>query len=571
MVVNMEDKVEVLMGDTAQITCMFESSEGIGGRIIQWFYVTSTGEEKQIYQQDPTMKTVVPRTPFTERMSVNSSGATNQVVLTINDVQLGDEVEFICQVQSLSEGTAKGRTNLRVFVIPDPPTIEGTETGITIDQESPSKIATCEVKNGYPRPQITWYKNNMPLPSKLERSSVTIESSRLFSVKSVLSMIVVKENKDDKFYCEVNYAAPGGETRMMESEHINISVYYPATAVKMWVESPKGKIKESDSVELHCKDNGNPSSSMVTIKHLKSNKTWEENVVLLHNVSRWNSGEYSCTSVDPETFQEVSGNLMLSVNYLDPAVVEPKGGAVVTQGDELRATCNAVSSLPTHATWLKNGVQIAKGHVLTLKNTTFSTAGTYQCVITVPEIEDMQTSGALTVKVHGKPLFDIVGPGYMKKEVNVDETVNLSCSARGSPSPTIVWTTSDGQAAPTQETGDNVHSSVQFTITADVTAFCNVSNEYGEDTVTFDIKTTPPPEGKGVIIAVIIICILLLAILGSVLYYLYKKGKICGRSAKQDLTKENSNKDNIVVEMKRDNTEEAVLLGVNGEKQPLSD
>lgn len=44
-----------------------------------------------------------------------------------------------------------------------------------------------------------------------------------------------------------------------------------------------------------------------------------------------------------------------------------------------------------------------------------------------------------------------------------------------------------------------------------------------------------PPEGKGVIIAVIIICILLLAILGSVLYFLYKKGKICGRSGKQDL------------------------------------
>lgn len=35
-------------------------------------------------------------------------------------------------------------------------------------------------------------------------------------------------------------------------------------------------------------------------------------------------------------------------------------------------------------------------------------------------------------------------------------------------------------------------------------------------------------------------------------------------------TKE-SNKDNIVVEMKSDNTEDAVLLGVNGEKQPASD
>lgn len=47
--------------------------------------------------------------------------------------------------------------------------------------------------------------------------------------------------------------------------------------------------------------------------------------------------------------------------------------------------------------------------------------------------------------------------------------------------------------------------------------------------------SSAPPEGNGVVIAVIIVCILLLAILGSVLYFLYKKGKICGRSGKQDL------------------------------------
>lgn len=38
-------------------------------------------------------------------------------------------------------------------------------------------------------------------------------------------MMVVKEYKDDKFYCEVNYPAPGGETRMTETERINITVY----------------------------------------------------------------------------------------------------------------------------------------------------------------------------------------------------------------------------------------------------------------------------------------------------------------------------------------------------------
>lgn len=40
VVVNMEDRVEVFRGQTAQISCTFESSEGIGGMLIQWFYVS---------------------------------------------------------------------------------------------------------------------------------------------------------------------------------------------------------------------------------------------------------------------------------------------------------------------------------------------------------------------------------------------------------------------------------------------------------------------------------------------------------------------------------------------------
>lgn len=54
---------------------------------------------------------------------------------------------------------------------------------------------------------------------------ITIESSGLFSVRSELNMMVMKENKDDKFYCEINYPAPGGESRMTETDRINITVY----------------------------------------------------------------------------------------------------------------------------------------------------------------------------------------------------------------------------------------------------------------------------------------------------------------------------------------------------------
>lgn len=51
----------------------------------------------------------------------------------------------------------------------------------------------------------------------------TSESSGLISVKSVLSMKVMKENKDDSFYCEATFFTPG-ETRMTESDRVNITV-----------------------------------------------------------------------------------------------------------------------------------------------------------------------------------------------------------------------------------------------------------------------------------------------------------------------------------------------------------
>lgn len=81
----------------------------------------------------------------------------------------------------------------------------------------------------------------------------------------------------------------------------------------------------------------------------------------------------------------------------------------------------------------------------------------------------------------------------MEMEETADGTVTLSCSARGFPAPTVVWTTSDGQVLKTashRETDGGVHSSVQFTVASDLKAFCNVSNEYGADAVTFDIRTS---------------------------------------------------------------------------------
>lgn len=77
--------------------------------------VTRLGKRQNLYYQDSTMKHADRGTPFTDRISVNGTGSTGEVVLTINNVQVEDELEFICSVKGLTVGAGEGRTRLKVF------------------------------------------------------------------------------------------------------------------------------------------------------------------------------------------------------------------------------------------------------------------------------------------------------------------------------------------------------------------------------------------------------------------------------------------------------------------------
>lgn len=61
------------------------------------------------------------------------------------------------------------------------------------------------------------------------------------------------------------------------------------------------------------------------------------------------------------------------------------------------------TSLNLRFCWgLQDGEQISTGHILSLTNVTFDSAGTYICVVTVLEIEGMETTGELVVLVLGE-------------------------------------------------------------------------------------------------------------------------------------------------------------------------
>ncbi|XP_026184386.1 cell surface glycoprotein MUC18 [Mastacembelus armatus] len=587
----MHESVEVYLGESAQIPCQYNIT-GTNSEnsfvMIQWFVrAVDNNSRVRIFYGDVNLQIVDKNTDYSDRIMVISDQQGTH--LTIQNIQLSDEREFFCQVNGLAAGNAEGKTHLRVFAHPEAPVIEGVLTGISVTHEVPSKVASCEARNGFPKPNITWYKNSMPLeaaPGYVNILILVTRDSGFYSIQSTLEYKVVKEDKDAHFSCEVSFFVPGA-IRTVKSNSINVTVHYPATMVELWKESPQGFVKEGDTVELRCQGDGNPPPPFIFNReqepdvHLKSSG----DVLILSPVSRKDSGIYQCHPVGTDGYTEVKGEMQLTVHYLDPAVVVPKDSEVMLKGEDLTATCNALSSLKTYPTWYKDGEQVGQGNTLHLHDATYETTGEYICEVSVPSLPALHTSGSVNIIVQGGP--QLVGAD---QEVQLEEAtgrmVNLSCEAQGHPLPSISWNIIGSQTwheVVSKANEQVAHSVVSVKVTSDISAFCNASNDMGTEVKAFSIKAIPrftttapfsPAEGSGVIIVVIILCLLLLAILGSVIYFLHKKGKIpCGRSGKQEITKEKTTKDDIVVEMKTNTkNEEAVLLkAVNGDKKSHND
>ncbi|XDV32344.1 hypothetical protein PO909_003194 [Leuciscus waleckii] len=599
----MEDRVDVYLKDQAIIPCLYTLKEP--AMMIVWFTKLPGKDQSRIriYYYDNQTEIIDEGSNYAGRIQVSHShdaqSGVGSAVLTIDTVELSDQREFICMVHNVSEDGGEGHTRLQVFNSPSLPVIELlTHTGIYVTEEEPSKVAKCKVDDGYPRPNITWYKDRFPLqPSVGEidiKETVTVKTSGLVAVESQLFMKVIREDEDAIFYCEVQYFVPGA-SKMSESNEINITVFYPTTEVTLSMNTPERLIKEGDTVEIQCEGNGKPQP-IFTFTFKQEEKEVEENgILILGNVTRSNSGTYECRSLDFDTGSEFEDSINITVHYLDHIVVTPEE-TVLDQMQDLTLTCNALSSLPTYTTWYKDGwSKVEEGHVLELHNASHpKTSGKYTCEVMVPSLPELREQKSVQISVRGKPKIEVTSTN------NADHSVNLTCYAQGYPIPNITWTISDrwtGKPVPvlnveTQSTDTGVFSMISVKATSALTATCRADNEIGTDNDSLRIdaiarvttttqaispKATgftntpkqPQRGGSGVAIAVIIICLLLIAILGSVLYFLYKKGRLpCGRSGKQDFTKEKASKDDIVMEMKSGKSEEAVLLqGVNGDKK----
>ncbi|KAF3823659.1 hypothetical protein GH733_007127 [Mirounga leonina] len=625
--------VEAEVGGTALLKCSPSHSQGNFSHV-DWF---------SVHKEKPTLIFRVRKGQgqsepgeYQQRLSLQDRGTT----LALSHITPHDERIFLCQAKRPQ--SHEHRIQLRVYKAPEEPTIQVNPLGISVSSKEPEEVATCVGRNGYPVPQVIWYKNGHSLKEEKNRvhiqSSQIVESSGLYTLESVLKAQLAKEDKDARFYCELNYRLPSGN-HMKESREVNVQVFYPAE--KVWLEvEPVGALKEGDRVEIRCLADGNPPPHFTISKQNLGTKDTEEmtpednGALVLESAQKEHSGLYQCQGLDLETMASLlSDPQELLVNCegpgaqgkgaraggwqegirparADTTAVSPDVSDVRVspaapesrEGGSLTLRCEAESNQAVEFQWLreKTGQVLEKGPVLQFHGLTREAGGGYRCLASVPSVPGLNRTQLVHVAILGSPWMTLK---ERKIRVRENEVLNLSCEASGHPRPSISWSVA-GTAQEQDQDPQGVLSVLNVLVTPELLrtgAECVASNSLGTNTTTILLeldssrstglststvspsvranststeKKLPEPESKGVAIVAVTVCVLVLAVLGAVLYFFYKKGKLpCGRSGKQEITLPPSRKSEFVVEVKSDKLPEemGLLQGSSGDQRAPGD
>ncbi|KAL0985037.1 hypothetical protein UPYG_G00152120 [Umbra pygmaea] len=343
--------------------------------------------------------------------------------------------------------------------------------------------------------------------------SVVKEASGLFTITSILMMHLKKAHKDSVFHCTVEYSLPNNIIKQIQSDTFSINLHYPSEKATFSLLNSE-PVKEFDDVKMLCQTDGNPQPEFEFYKDGEDfEKGVSEGSLTLKNVRRSDAGLYKCSAIDFDNLDaNLRGEINLTVHYIDPLSVIPKGPLSAMQGDMVELQCKPEIEEAV------DGVVDKEGDMVTL---------------------------SCSAQGHPAPQFTWTPSGTQSVTVagnKVVSTVKLEANAA--------------------------------ILTNGVT--CKASNSHGEDLRPFKVyinqamKTDSPNDAgradkhqggsSGVVIAVVV-CVLLLLILVGLIYFLNKKGKLpCGKKDKKDVASGEVNND-IVVEMKTDKAnEEAGLL-----------
>ncbi|XP_068599564.1 hemicentin-1 [Brachionichthys hirsutus] len=406
---------------------------------------------------------------------------------------------YACVAENVA-GSAEKMFNLNVHV---PPTIIGSSPETVTVVVNNFVSLSCEA-TGFPPPTFSWLNDRGPVQGD--------SNARITPGGRTLQILKAKVSDGGRFSCVAMNAA--GEAH----KHTHLTVYVPPSIRDSSGESPVVmNLLIGKSATLACESNAVPPP---TIAWYKNGRVVAESANLrilgdgqmleIKHSQVSDTGQYVCKASN--IAGQVDKNFHLNIN-VPPSIDGPAEENVAeTIINPVTFACDATGIPPPSLAWLKNGRPIENseslemhifsgGTKLQIARLQLSDSGTYTCVASNVE-----------GKAHKSYHFFVQVPpsisgSELPREVGVllNESIQLVCQVRGTPTPSIQWL-KDGEVfnytdtwsmglsispdgSTLAVTGAQTNDSGKYT--------CVAANDAGEEDRVFNLNVYVPPAIDG--------------------------------------------------------------------------
>ncbi|NWW42519.1 MXRA5 protein, partial [Pedionomus torquatus] len=266
--------------------------------------------------------------------------------------------------------------------------------------------------------------------------------------------------------------------------HHNSTVIQSSTNFRIRGERPKIITKGSQSISIlaeadafiPCDAVGEPKPFITWTKvstgalmtantRLQRFEVWKNGTLLIRNVQLQDRGQYLCTAQNLHGMDKMI--IVLTVVAHQPKILLSRYRDVTVYfGDTIAIECQASGTPSPHISWIfpdrkilqtvtttESRIMLHENRSLTIKQATFSDRGVYKCVAS-----NAAGADSIAVRLHIAALPPII---QQDKQENISlplgSSINIHCTAKAAPSPSIRWVVFDGtQIRPSQFVNGNL-------------------------------------------------------------------------------------------------------------------
>uniref|UniRef100_A0A8C3N479 Hemicentin-1 n=1 Tax=Geospiza parvula TaxID=87175 RepID=A0A8C3N479_GEOPR len=418
----------------------------------------------------------------------------NGKILKLLKATTEDAGQYSCKAINVA-GSSEKLFNLHILV---PPSIIGAdspaEVAVILNQEIRLE---CRAK-GFPVPDIHWFKDGKPL-------FLGDPNVELLDRDQVLQIKSARRVDKGRYQCSAT------NTAGKQVKEVRLIVHVPPS-IKGGNITTEVSVLLNNLINLECETKGIPVPTITWYKDgqrvISSPQALYVDRGQFLQIPRAqvsDSAQYSCRASSTAGAAEK----LFHVDVYVPPVIEGDADTAqsrqVVAGNSLTLECKAAGNPPPLLTWLKDRVPVkasdklrvlAGGKQLEILNAVEADQGQYWCVATsIAGEQEIKYDVEILV-----PPFVEGGDELLGYIVILHSPLELDCSARGTPSPTITWF-KDGQPVG-EEAGHKVLLNGQKLVISQAQVSdsgrykCVAANKAGEHEKEFDVTVHVPPTIK---------------------------------------------------------------------------